>query len=141
MFFHCIEFAGGGVGATGLVGDRIGGSVLGGEGNRPPQVGSVLANPGFDEVTTIVIFGHTDLVPGDGNLIAIPAGAHILWGTVHVGTNGLQIRDDVAYSVEITNHIDNRVRDPAPVVELVELNMQPFGVGEATTHRASITGV
>ena len=89
MFFHSIKLSGGGVGASGLVGDGVAGGVLGGERDCPPQVGSILANPGFDEVTAIVILRHADLVPGDGDLIAVPAGTHILRGTVHVGADGL----------------------------------------------------
>ncbi len=141
MFFHSVKLAGGGVGATRLVSDRVAGGVLIREGDCPPQVGTVLADPGFDEVTTIVILRHTDLFPGDGDLIAIPAGAHILRGTVNVGADRLQIGNDVAHRVKVTHHIDNRIRNPAPIIELIELDMQPFGVGEATTHRACVSRV
>ena len=141
MLFDDVEFAGGRIGATWLVGDGVAGDVLGGEGYCPPQVRAVLADPGFDEVATVIVLCHADLIPGDGDLIPVPAGAHILWGTVHVGTDRLQIGDDIAHSVEIAYHINDRVRDPAPVVELVKLDVQPLGVWEATTHGASIAGV
>lgn len=107
MFFHSVEFARRGVGTTRLVGDHVAGGVLGGKRNSPPQIATILADPGFDEITAVVIFGHADLIPGYGDLVAIPPGAHILRGTVHVGTDGLQVGDNVAHSVKIANHIDD----------------------------------
>ncbi len=141
MLFDGVELTGGRIGTSSLVGDRVAGGVLVRIGKSPPQVGTVLADPGFDEITAVVIFGHADLIPGDGDLIAIPPGTHILRGTVHIGADRLQIGDDVAHGVEVTHHIDDRIRNPAPVIELVEFDMQPFGVGEATTHRAGIAGI
>jgi len=124
-----------------LIGDGVAGGVLVREGNCPPQIGTILADPGFDEVTAVVIFCHIDLIPGDGDLIAIAPGTHIVWGTVHVGTDRLQVGDDVAHGFKVTHHIDDRIRNPAPVVELIELDMQPFGVGEATPHGTGVSGV
>lgn len=72
-----------------MVGDRVAGGVLIREGDCPPQVCTILADPGFDEVAAIVILRHADLVPEDGDLIPIPTGAHILRGTVHIGADGL----------------------------------------------------
>ncbi|MBE0685866.1 MAG: hypothetical protein IH585_07680 [Anaerolineaceae bacterium] len=109
MLFNCIELTGRRIGTTSLVGDRVAGGVLVRIGKSPPQVSTILADPSFDEVTAVIILRHADLIPGDGNLIAIPDCANILRGTIHVRADRLQIGDDVAYGVEITHHIDDRV--------------------------------
>jgi len=87
--------------------DRITGSVLVRVGERPPQIGTILAYKGFDQVAAIFVLGHLDLVPTDRDLIAVPGGCHIFRRPILVVPNGLQVRFCEIDGGDVTHYIDH----------------------------------
>ena len=107
MFFHSVEFARGGLSASGLILDCKAGCELIRIRAGPPQVSAILADKQFPQVAAILILRHNHLVPTDGNIIFVTHGHNIVGRTILVAANGLQVEFLVANLGNITNHIDH----------------------------------
>ena len=140
MLFDGIQHPAGGAGAAGFIREGVGGAVLVGQRNRRPEVDAVLADGHIQQVAAVVVLGHGHAGPGDGDLISVTAGTHVSRGIVEHTRPG-QAHLLVDQLIDITNHFHYAGGDPAPVIQFIQLDVQPGRVLVTPAHRARIAGV
>ncbi len=78
MFLNGVELAARRLGTARIVGEGRGGCVLVRETGWHPDEISVLADPNIQEIASVIVFGHLDLLPGNLDLIPLPGSMHRL---------------------------------------------------------------
>lgn len=129
------------LGAALLVGESIVGLELILKGGRHPDLVTTLANPGFEQVTSIVVLSHPDRVPGDCDLVSIAHSHNVGWWFVKlVGNDQVFILLDDC--IDIACDINNIRGQPAGFGISVHFYIEPrSSVRGATPNDTGVTGL
>lgn len=139
MFFHGVELSRGRLGATRLVSNRVGCGKLIGIRISPPNKNSILTDKEFQQIPTVIICRHCDLIPCDSYVVPISSSRNILRWTVHIAPNGLQVEFLIGERFYIADYVHNRRRDPAEIIQLVEFDVQPIAIHISLSRSANIS--
>lgn len=137
VFFYRIKLAGRGLSTPRFVPHCIAGRVLVGVRVCPPLINGILADEQFKQIAAVVVQGHLYPVPADHNVIPIPDCRHIARRAVYIAPDGLQVKFLIRYCGHISNHVYHGGRDPAEIVQLIELDIQPVTVNKPAAHGAA----
>ena len=107
MFLDGVELAGGWLSAPGLIPDFIAGRELIRVGICPPLIECILTHEQLEQVPAVIIFGHFYLLPGDDHFISNARRHHVPWWTIHIASNGLQVKFLISNRRNISHDIYN----------------------------------
>ncbi len=102
---------------------------------------AILAHVGLDEIAPVVVFGHLDPIPGDGDFIAIAHGIDIRWRGIEGGMRQGPMGNRQAHNITTLFHVQDREGGETVPPTFVRLDPDPGAIVIAAPGDARIPGV
>jgi len=124
MLLNNIYFGARWMGASTFIRKGIGRYILIGNCHGRPEIRPVLAKPSLDKISAVIIFRHRYLRPFDNDILPVSGRRDSLYRSIQSRFGKIQWRR-CNYRVQITLHLDHRLRHIARVFVLIHFDIQP----------------